>query len=82
MQSRNMSAVEAGSNVFVGGLVAFTTQLALFPAVGLQVTLPQNLVISLAFTAVSFLRSYTLRRVFVSMEQASIPARTDGREAR
>jgi len=39
MQSRGMSAVEAVSNVILGWLVAFLTQLVLFPLVGLQATL-------------------------------------------
>lgn len=63
-QSRGMSALEATINVVVGWLVALVTQLALFPAVGLQVAPVQHLVLSIAFTAVSFARSYLLRRAF------------------
>jgi hypothetical protein len=63
-QSRGMSALEAIVNAVVGWLVAFATQLALFPAVGLQATPAQHLVLSLAFTAVSVARGYLLRRAF------------------
>jgi len=64
-QSRSLSAIEVAANVVVGWLVALATQLAVFPAVGLQVTLAQHLWASLAFTSVSFLRGYLIRRLFV-----------------
>ncbi|MFO7921483.1 MAG: hypothetical protein R6U99_11890 [Nioella sp.] len=63
-QGRGMSALEATVNVMVGWLVAFVTQLAVFPAVGLQAGPAQHLVLSIAFTVVSFVRSYLLRRAF------------------
>jgi len=82
MQSRGMSAVEAVSNVILGWLVAFLTQLVLFPVVGLQATLAQNIVISCAFTSISLVRSYALRRVFVRLNGAQADAGLGGREAR
>ena len=63
-QSRWMSLVEALTNVLVGYGVAVATQWAVFPLFGLHATLQENLVIGLIFTAVSLVRSYTLRRVF------------------
>ena len=66
-QSRSLSAIESAANVVVGWVVALATQLAVFPAVGLQVTLAQHLWTSLAFTSVSFLRGYLLRRLFVRL---------------
>jgi len=59
-----MSALEALANVAVGFLVALLTQLLVFPAVGLQATLAQNLSVSSVFTGVSLARSYVLRRLF------------------
>jgi hypothetical protein len=59
-----MSLVEAVANVAVGYVVALGAQLVVFPAVGLAVSLGQNLVIGAAFSAVSVLRSYVLRRLF------------------
>ncbi|AKO97008.1 hypothetical protein MALG_01836 [Marinovum algicola DG 898] len=67
-QSRGMSALEATSNVAVGWLVAFVTQMIVFPVLGIQVLLWQNLALSLVFTGVSLLRSYILRRIFVRLE--------------
>ena len=61
-QSRWMSLVEAVTNVLVGYGVAVATQWAVFPLFGLHVTLQENLVIGLVFTAVSLVRSYVLRR--------------------
>ena len=79
MQSRAMSAIEALTNVFAGWFTAFTLQLVLFPALGLQATVAQNLLISGAFTALSLMRSYILRRVFVALELAPVSAdQTDG----
>lgn len=63
-QSRVMSGVEAVTNVAVGWLVALVTQLVLFPVVGLQVTVAQNLTLSSVFTTVSLVRSYVIRRIF------------------
>jgi hypothetical protein len=72
-QSRTLSAVEAGTNVAVGWVVALGTQLLFFPVVGLQATLAQTMTISGAFTAVSLVRSYVLRRVFATLGQRSRP---------
>ena len=63
-QSRRMSLVESIANVVVGFGIAVLTQIAVFPIFGLQVSLADNLVIGLVFTAVSIARSFALRRVF------------------
>ncbi len=68
-QSRTLSALEAATNVVLGWLVAMITQLLVFPVIGLQVMLWQNLAFSGVFTAVSFLRSYVLRRLFVRLNR-------------
>jgi hypothetical protein len=63
-QSRRMSLIEAVANVVVGYAVAVLTQIIVFPLFGLQVSLVDNLVIGVAFTAISLARSFVLRRVF------------------
>ena len=70
-QSRAMSAVEALANVCVGWCVALGLQLLLFPVIGAQVTLAQNLALSAAFTMVSLIRSYLLRRLFTAIGQGA-----------
>jgi hypothetical protein len=59
-----MSFVEAVTNVVVGFLLALLTQFTLFPLFGLVVSVADNLIIGCVFTAVSVVRSFTLRRLF------------------
>ena len=66
-QSRLMSLVESLANVLVGYGVAVITQMAVFPLFGLAVTVTENLLIGLIFTAVSIVRSYALRRGFEAL---------------
>ena len=66
-QSRLMSLVESLANVLVGYVVAVVTQMAVFPLFGLDVTVTENLLIGLIFTAVSIVRSYALRRGFEAL---------------
>ena len=66
-QSRLMSLVESLANVLVGYGVAVITQMLMFPLFGLVVTVTENLLIGLIFTAVSIVRSYALRRGFEAL---------------
>jgi len=66
-QSRMMSLVESLANVLVGYVVAVATQMLVFPLFGLAVTVTENLLIGLIFTAVSIVRSYALRRSFEAL---------------
>ena len=66
-QSRLMSLVESFANVLVGYGVAVVTQMLVFPLFGLAVTVSENLLIGLVFTAVSIVRSYALRRGFEAL---------------
>ncbi len=63
-QSRRMSAVEAMVGTAIGYIVAVATQLVVFPIFGLRASVIENLGIGLAFTAVSVVRSYLVRRLF------------------
>jgi hypothetical protein len=63
-QSKSMSLVEAISNVFIGYLVATAATYIILPLHGYNVTTSHALSISLAFTLISLIRSYLLRRVF------------------
>ena len=75
-QSRVMSLVESVANVFVGYALAVITQILIFPAFGLHMTLAQNLKMGAVFTVVSLARSYVLRRVF---ERIRVANRSGGR---
>jgi hypothetical protein len=75
-QTRRMSLVEATTNVVVGYMLAFAIQLAVFPLFGLAVSVPDNMLISGIFTAVSLARSYALRRLFewLHMRNSAAPS--------
>jgi hypothetical protein len=62
-----MSLIEAVANVGVGYTVAVLTQLLVFPLFGMTTTLANNLEIAAAFTVVSLVRSYALRRLFEAL---------------
>ena len=64
MQSRMMSAVEASANVAIGYLVSVAANLLILPLFGYDVSVADGFAIGLAFTAVSLVRSYALRRAF------------------
>lgn len=64
MQSRVMSAIEAIANVFIGYLVSVAANILILPLFGYDVTVADSFAIGLAFTAVSLVRSYILRRTF------------------
>lgn len=66
-QSRLMSLVESLANVLIGYGVAVATQMLLFPLFGVNVTIADNLLMGLAFTAISIVRSYILRRSFEAL---------------
>ena len=63
-QSRTMSAAESVANVAIGYGIALATQVVVFDALAIPVSLGQNLWIGVVFTVVSLVRSYLLRRMF------------------
>jgi hypothetical protein len=75
-QSRLMSFVEALANVAVGYSVAVVTQILIFPVLGLHTTLAQNLQMGAAFTGISIVRSFLLRRAFEGLRAQSIRTQT------
>ena len=65
MQNKIGSFVEAGANVIVGYGVAVSSQIIVYPLVGIHdVPVSTNLLIGLIFTGISLVRSYILRRYF------------------
>ena len=63
-QSRLGSLTESLANILIGYLIALGAQIVIFPMVGVQASLGQNLTIGAFFTGVSLARSYILRRFF------------------
>lgn len=63
-QSARASALEALLNILIGFWISVGANIFLLPIWGYKVSLVQGVEIGLAFTLVSFLRSYLLRRLF------------------
>jgi hypothetical protein len=64
-QSRGNALVESLTNIVAGVGINFAANLAILPALGFTaLTLKTNLVLCAFFTAVSLVRSYSLRRLF------------------
>lgn len=63
-QSRIASLTESFANIVVGYGVAVASQAVMFPWFGINVSIGDNLLMGLVFTAVSLVRSYSLRRLF------------------
>lgn len=70
MQTRKQSLIESVANVVIGYLVALAAQLLVFPALGIAVSLSQNILIGAIFTVVSIARSYCVRRLFNRLHRA------------
>jgi hypothetical protein len=64
-QSRIDSLMESVVNIIIGLVVSTVANWLILPAVlGVSMTLGQNVLIGLAFTAISLVRSYVIRRLF------------------
>jgi len=63
-QTRMDSVLEALTNMAIGAGVALLAQVIWFPFLGKVFTLEENLATTAFFTVVSFIRSYSIRRVF------------------
>ncbi len=67
--------LEAFANVAVGYAVAVTSQMLVFPLVGIiGVEFHMNLLIGAIFTVISLVRSYILRRWFNSLRFFTEPS--------
>ena len=69
MQSRTGSIIEGFTNILAGYGIAVSAQVVLFPIfLGIDVPLTTNLQLGAAFTVVSLIRQYILRRIFTSKQ--------------
>jgi len=64
MQTKIDSVLEALVNILIGGGIALIAQIVLFPLLGHNFTMTENLITSLFFTIISFIRSFAIRRLF------------------
>jgi hypothetical protein len=64
MQTKRQSIIESITNVIVGLITSFLIQLIIYPLLNIPVSLNQNIIITVVFFIVSFLRGYIIRRIF------------------
>jgi K+-sensing histidine kinase KdpD len=63
-QSRQHSALESVLNILIGVTVAYFANMLILPEFGFEITHQQNVVLTVVYTIISFLRSYFVRRLF------------------
>lgn len=63
-QSKIDSFLEVTTNILIGAGIALLAQIIWFPIIGKDFTLTDNLTTMAFFTFVSFIRSYSIRRLF------------------
>ncbi len=68
MQSKKQSLIETLTSVFVGWFIGVILNMLVLPLFDYDVSLTDGVLISIIFTAVSVIRSYTIRRFFNSKE--------------
>ena len=66
-QSKLMSWLESLINIAVGFGISLLAQMYFLPLLGVQIEFRQNLLFALIMTAISIVRSYSLRRIFEAL---------------
>lgn len=64
MQTRLGSIIESWANVVIGFGIQFTAVAFFLPALGIPISIEQNLKLGVFMTVISVARSYVLRRLF------------------
>jgi hypothetical protein len=67
-QSKKHSLIESVTNVVVGLVISFLIQLIIYPILNIEVSLNQNLFITMVFFLASFFRGYVIRRIFNNLK--------------
>lgn len=63
-QTKAGSVVEALANIAVGFSINFVANMCIFPLFGMHISLANNFLMGMIYTAISLARSYVLRRWF------------------
>jgi hypothetical protein len=63
-----MSMIEVATNITIGLVVSFISQIAVFKLYDIHISVTQNVEITIWFTVISIIRSYLIRRWFNSMK--------------
>lgn len=63
-QTRKKSVIEILVNQAIGYVFSFLSALIIFPILGIESSIGDNLILTLYFTVMSLIRSYVVRRYF------------------
>ncbi len=63
-----MSMIEVATNIVIGLVVSFISQIVIFKLYDIHISVTQNVEITIWFTVISIIRSYLVRRWFNSMK--------------
>ncbi len=64
MQTKKQSFIETLTNIAIGFSISLIATFFIFPLFNIESTIPKNIGITLFYTAISIVRSYTVRRWF------------------
>ena len=64
IQKKKNSLIESTINTVIGLLTSFIIQIVLYPMLKIDVTINENIIITLVFFVVSIFRGYLVRRLF------------------
>ena len=64
IQKKKNSLIESTINTVIGLLTSFIIQIVLYPMLNIDVTINENIIITLVFFVVSIFRGYLVRRLF------------------
>jgi hypothetical protein len=64
MQTKRNSLIESITQTVAGFFISLLIQLIIYPALGIPVTIGQNLLITSVFTFASIGRGFVIRRLF------------------
>jgi len=67
-QTKFQSVIESLTNILIGFIISFISQVVIFNQFGVEISLGKNLEMTVYFTIISFIRSYILRRIFNRMK--------------
>lgn len=63
-QTKRHSWLEAWANIVIGFSINYIANLCIFPLFGFHISLSDNFLLGLIYTAISLVRQYWLRRYF------------------
>ena len=63
-QSKKHSLIESMTNTIIGLISSFIIQLIIYPLLDIEVTIFENVIITIVFFIASIIRGYIIRRIF------------------